>query len=471
MTGLFLNLPYIKKVARKYNCSYNTPTFLIPPLELLSLAGVFRAWHNGTPYLIDAIASSMNLEDVCRHIETMKPDIIVTIAGFEFLDHDIDSLNVIKTRFPDIPVVLFGHYAGIFHREIFNKSRIDYIIHGEPELIFHELLLAIQNRKNIAEINGISYRNAHADIHRPGGSRIPNPNELPMPAYDLLQIDHYSEPFFPKPYVTIQSARGCPYTCNYCVKTYGTKLTALTPENMLHYIQKLVELHRIRSFRFIDDTFTAVPSRVTAFCRLLIDHNLHYLKWSCFSRPDTLNREMLEYMKKAGCSRIYFGIESGSQKMLDFYNKGLQIAEVKDNLLYCRSLGIETVGFFMVGAPDETPDDLQQSIDFAISSKLDFITIFQFVAYPGTPIFRKMEQLLDFSVLPYQNRFKDEKLTLKAMRYQKHFFRKFYLRPSFVKSLSRLIMHNHLKEVMRTSASFISYLLLGHNDLKRKDYI
>ncbi len=472
MKGVFLNLPYKTKVVRKFNCSYNSPTFLVPPLELISLAAVFREIKYSTTHFIDAIADNLSITEVSEMIQEINPELIISIAGVEFLEHDLLLLNEIKKTFPAIRIILFGHYAGEFPVEILEKSDIDIIIHGEPELIFKEIVEHLHANKTLSAIKGITFRDKKNNIiHNSGAKRIPNPNDLPIPAYDLLNIKEYSEPFFPKPYGIIQSARGCPYSCNYCIKTFGTKLTALTPENMFSYVQHLVDLHQIQSFRFVDDTFTATPGRVISFCKLLIENNLNYLKWSCFSRPDTLNKEMVKYMKMAGCSRIYIGVESGSQKILDFYNKGLKIDQTKEDILFCRKQGIELIGFFMVGAPDETKEDLNMSIQYAIDCGFDFITTFQFMVYPGTSIFNKFKDKVDFSVLPYQNKFKDESIVKKAEQYQKIFFKRFYLRFGFLKSILRLLRHNDLKEIFKTAYSFFLYLFFNKKDKNRKDYI
>lgn len=443
----------------------------MPPFELASMAAIFRNWHNGEAIIVDAIADNLNEQMVSKIITCEKPDLVVTIAGLEFIENDLKIIDNLKREFPNISIVLFGHYAGEFHKEILLNSSVDFIIHGEPELIFSDLISALGGRKQLDEVKGISYRTPEKNVHQLDNRRIPNPNELPFPAYDLLDLKKYSEPFFPSPYVTIQSARGCPYSCNYCVKTYGTKLTALTPENMLYQIKKLIAENQIKSYRFIDDTFTATPARVISFCKLIVENKLNHIKWSCFSRPDTLSNEMLLHMKQAGCTRIYFGIESGSQKILDFYQKGLNIEKAKENIINCKNFGIETIGLFMVGAPGETQEDMEKSIAMAKECKVDFISISQFSVYPGTPLFKKMENEISFKLFPYENNFKDQTIPAKANRFQHLFFKQFYLRVGFLKSLVSVLINAGVTEVTKTAFSFLNYLLFSQKDTRRKDYI
>src|SRR6478672_3046359 len=120
---------------------------------------------------------------------------------------------------------------------------------------------------------------------------------LPMPVHDILYSDSYSEPLLPKPYAVIQSARGCPYQCNFCVKSYGTLLTEKSPERIIEELQLLVRTRDIKSFRFTDDTFTINSKRVIDICKLIIKENLNYLHWVCLSRVDCIHEEVLHWMK------------------------------------------------------------------------------------------------------------------------------------------------------------------------------
>jgi anaerobic magnesium-protoporphyrin IX monomethyl ester cyclase len=470
MKGLFLNLPYKNKIVRRYNCSYNSPTFLLHPIELISLAGIFRERHGGRPYLIDAIAENKTIQEVFDSITTIVPEFIICICGIEYFEEDMVLINQLKVKFPDIKVILFGHYATEFHEVIIEKASADFIIHGEPDLIFSDLINHFNGNIDIESISGISFKSDKKNIHQKGTKRIPNPNDLPMPAYDLLDYKHYSEPFFPKPYGIILSARGCPYQCNYCVTTFGTKLTTLTPENILLQIEKQKELFGIKSFRFIDDTFTISPSRVINLCKLLIEKQLK-LTWSCFSRSDTLDREMLQYMKQAGCTRIYIGMESGSEKILNFYNKKINLDNARKDLLYCKELGFELVGLFMVGAPSETIEDVDKSIAFAKSAGFDFVNIFQLIAYPGTQLFSILKNDIDFSILPYKNQFIDKKLRENADKFQKYFFRNFYFDSTRILFILKKYLKNFYKEIYSNRSTFLEYMLMNSKEKRRKDFI
>lgn len=466
--ALFLNLPNKNRVMRRYMCSYNSPTFLFQPIELLSLAAIAEK-QNYRAKLVDAIAESLSSAQVTTIIREKNPDFIVCLSGFECIEEDLQEMEAIKSQFPSIPLLLFGHYAGIFKQEIMEKTSLDFVIDGEPDLVFQDWLLALASGQEFGELEGLSFRRSGEIFHTPSKGRIINPNELPDPAFHLLQNEHYAEPFFPKPYGLLQSARGCPYQCNFCVKSYGTKLTSLTPERMIQQLETYIQLHHIQSYRFIDDTFTAVPSRVIEFCKLLIEKNI-LLPWSCLCRPDTLQPEMLDWMKKAGCKRLYIGVESGSQKIIRFLNKKFEVKEAEKNIRIAHQKGFELMGFFMVGYPIETKDDMQQSLRFAIRSGMSFIVVSAITPYPGTALYDQLSQSIQFQLLPYQNEFKDPELRKQARAFQSKFIRKFYLHPIIWWRISNHFFAHSL-DFLQNTFSLLGYLFTKNKKIKRKDYI
>lgn len=469
--GLFLNLPNRDRVMRRYMCSYNSPGFLFQPIELISLAAVFRDWKLGNSILLDAIAEGILESELQETLAKNLPDFIVCLSGFECFQEDIEVIDRIKEAFPQIIIVLFGHYATEFHEVIMESTKVDYIIHGEPDLVFSSLIDSWNRENDIKNVSSISYRIENNIIHQKGHSRILDPNQLPMPAFDLLKNHLYGEPFFSKPYGLIQSARGCPYQCNYCVRSYGVKLTALTPENIILQLEKYIELFHIKSYRFIDDTFTANPKRIIAFCKLIIEKGYQNIKWSCLSRPDTLDEEMLHWMKKAGCIRIYIGIESGSQKVLDFYNKRIDVNESLNRLKYVKSLDIELMGFFMIGAPNENKSDVDKSIRFSLDAGFDFITVGKLTPYPGTHLFETLKNDLNFSLLPYKNEFINASFDKEVYILQKYFYRNFYLNPRVILNILRNKFMFLFGELRQNAISFTHYLLQNQKFKKRKDFV
>lgn len=471
MSALFLNLPNKNQIMRRYMCSYNSPTFLFQPIELLSLAGIYKAKNAGKTFLIDAIAENIDFNELSKRIEDIKPSFICSITGFECFEEDINELNLIQEKFPNIPILIFGHYATEFHDEIMHKTNVHFIIHGEPDLVFDNFLDEFLDKKNYTNVNSISYRDNGLIHHNKGTARIKDINKLPFPAFELLKNDYYSEPFFKKPYGLIQSARGCPFQCNYCVKSFGTNLGVLSPENIIAQIEEYIDLFSIKSFRFIDDTFTATPKRVIEFCKLMVEKKYNHLEWSCLARTDTLQAEMLEWMKKAGCKRIYIGVESGSAHVLEYYNKKIDLDKSIRDIRYAKSLGYELMGFFMVGAPTESLKDVNASIKFAKKAGFEFVDITKLTPYPGTLLYEKMKDEIDFSILPYKNNFKNEEIDRKANFYQRYFMLRFYLSPIVIFNIIQNRIFSSFSEFSINGLSFLKYLVSFKKGETRKDYI
>jgi anaerobic magnesium-protoporphyrin IX monomethyl ester cyclase len=292
---------------------------------------------------------------------------------------------------------------------------------------------------------------------------------LPLPAHDLLKIKHYNEPFLPKPFALIQSARGCPYACNFCVRSYGTRLALRSPESIIEEIKLLIEIHDIKSFRFIDDTFTATSKRVIRFCKLIIENNIQ-IKWTCLSRADTLNEEMISWMKNAGCVRVYIGIESGSPKILKLINKEIDLDKGLENIRLLQKYMIQTTAFYMVGYPTETDEDFKMSLDYAIKANFDFVIPGRFIAYPGTKYFDDNKDQVDFELFPYKNEFKDKKLINIGIEREKIFYRLYYFRFGYVDKIWKNIFE-HPTEILNNSIKAIKFQLPKKNKNVRNDYI
>lgn len=412
-------------------CSYVSPESLFPPFELISLAAIARENYHLTVKLIDAIAEKLSAGEVIQQCRDYSPDIIVSILGLESVEEDCSEIAKLKINFPNSAIVIFGHYVTQFPEETLTESHADYAILGEPDLIFGSLLSALKGNTTSEQVGGIVVKKSDKQFIKQGSDeRIPNPNKLPMPAYDLLPKDAYYEPMLPRPYGLIQTARGCPYPCSFCVKSYGQKLTIQSPERIVAEIQYLIKTQGIKSLRFIDDTFTVNKRRVIEICKALIEHEVK-LKWCCLSRTDNLTEEMLLWMKQSGCTRIYFGLESGSQRILNLYQKNIDVNEAINTLHLCRKYGVETVGFFMSGYPEETEEDFEQTILFAQKADLNFASINPLTPYPGTALFERLKGDIDFSIFPYKNEFKDKSIVRTFTDRKKRFYKAFYLRPTY----------------------------------------
>lgn len=428
---LVLNLPATTLLTRRYMCSYSSPVSLLPPLELLSVASACRK-EGLNVFFKDAIAENVKLEALLKYIHLIEPEYIITLTGIETIEEDLKTIDSIKINFPLIKIFVFGHFPTIFTNEILEKSLVDGIIPGEPEIAIKNYFKHKLN-SNDSRHGGIIFKNQHDNNTQNLQLRLNEIISLDTPAYDLMKAELYFEPFMKNPFAMVQTARGCPYKCNYCIKSYGygNKVTMRSAEQIVEELEMLIDIHKIRSFRFIDDTFTVSKKRVIDICNLMIEKKLN-LSWTCLSRTDNIKADMLVKMKQAGCKRIYFGVESGSQKMLDFYEKEINVNDALRSLLLTKSHGIETTGFFMLGLPNESEEDFNETVNFAINAKLSMAAVEGIKLYPGTALFEKYKEMIDFSIIPYVNQFIDPQVEITHSLRKNEFYRKFYYRPEYL---------------------------------------
>ena len=457
MRVLLLNLPNKEQITRRYMCSYVSPESLLPPIELISVAAIAREWKKSAVSLIDCIAEKLNISTTIPKIKKFNPDVIISITGFECFEDDMKEIQVVRKSFPDTKIIYFGHYATHFPKETLTHSGADYVILGEPDLIYADLSDALAGKTKLEDVSGIAYLKEQELIVQGSEKRIRDPNELPIPTYDLLPANKYYEPLLANPFGMIQSARGCPYQCNFCVKSYGSKLTKLTAERIVEEIKIWKTLFGTKSIRFIDDTFTVNKKRVIELCQLIIKEKLN-IEWACLSRTDNIDRELVQWMHKAGCKRIYFGMESGSKRMLDLYKKNLDVDQAQEAFTICREERVEAAAFFMSGHPDETDKDFKETIEFVQKSNLHFASFNPLTPYPGTPMFEEMKESINFSIFPYKNEWKDKQVYDVFDQRKKTFYKSFYLRPSYL--LSNIFsLTKNIKEFIRYVIGMIRYLI------------
>jgi len=256
-------------------------------------------------------------------------------------------------------------------------------------------------------------------------------DKIPYPDRSLSKVNLYHEFLLKRPFATVQTMRGCPFDCAFCVRTYGRDVALRSVENVLAEIEELIQRYKIKAIRFMDDTFTLNRNRVIELCEQLLKKGLRF-QWSCLSRVDTVDEEMLKIMKRAGCARIYLGIESSSQRVLDCYKKGYNAVRIRPAVKMIKDNDIQVVGFFIVGGIQHW-EELRSDISLAKEAKLDYIVVEKLSQYPGTSL-ESISRVPPFGdTLSFSS--KDVPLD-EAVKWEKEFYREFYFRPEYVLSKS-----------------------------------
>lgn len=444
-----VNLPHRTRVMRRYVASYNAPNFLIPPLELMSVGAVLEREHE--VILIDAIAEELSREGLLRRLTSFGPELIVSLLGFKIVGEDIAELAHLRSKLPDAQTVAFGYLPSQCPRETLAAEGVDMVVIGEPEITLAELCRGGGSPEGVA---GLAFKRSGEIILNEPRPRIQDLDSLPFADISLIKTELYNESFLDRPIAVLLTARGCPFRCSYCVKTYGGEVVYRSAENVLAELSEIVSEHGIRNIRFLDDTFTANLPRAKAICRGMIERRLG-IQWTCLTRPDTLDDELLGLMKQSGCKRIYAGIESGSQRVLDYYRKGYRVESVERQVRMIKKAGIEVSAFFIVGAPIETDEDVEQSISLAKRLDVDYIIVTMLQYWPGTDVFELMRGDIDWNLLPLRCRPRDGALARRAIEWERRFYREFYLRPGYI--LRRL------STLARTPSDIVE----GYRKLKR----
>jgi len=282
-------------------------------------------------------------------------------------------------------VIVGGAHVNIVKEKIFKLNDIDYAVFGEGEIPLEEFLTVYPNEKKLNSIHGLgSTRNESYNGFAP---RIQDLDSLPFPDRKLLL---YVERFQNSGLNNIIASRGCPYKCDFCasVPLWHRKTMVRSPAHVIEEIKDLHDNYNLKEFRFFDDIFTIKKSNVIEFCQLLIsEYGKKYFKWWCYSRVNTIDEEMLSWLKKAGCDQICLGIESGSPAVLKRMHKEITIEQTEKAVELIKKHGFWLLTFFMFGLPYETVENMRETVDFIKRIKPDSINLCTFTPYPGTELY------------------------------------------------------------------------------------
>ncbi len=322
------------------------------------------------------------VKDVIGQIEARVVGISVwtTYAAAAF-----HTARLCKEVNPACTVVMGGPHATAKAKEILDICPyVDYVITGEGETAMLQLIESDLAEGNALEnIPGLSFRNSEAVVHNPVICAAPL-TELPTPDRSLLMNE---DTYSPEDMGLIMSSRGCPFACAYCAT--HTRYVSYTPvDRVLEEIRHVRQKYGTTFFSFKDDSFTVNKKRVAEFCDRLIGEHLA-IQWECNTRVDLITEDLLRRMKKAGCRSIKVGIESGSDRILSKMNKGISREQVRSAARILKRVGIFWTGYFMMGVPGETVDEIRQTLDFMHEIKPDFASISVYEPFPGTPMFEE----------------------------------------------------------------------------------
>jgi radical SAM superfamily enzyme YgiQ (UPF0313 family) len=430
-----------------------------PPLGLLYLAGYLEKHTHQNITIIDAQVERLDYPALLSRISTGKPDIVGITAMTMTLIDVMKTAGLVKSIDKGIKVVLGGPHVHLFPDETIQLENVDYLVLGEGEEAFTDLIDNIGNTSRLREIPGLVFQENGHMVHTGIRPSIRDLDSLPFPARHLVPYKQYTSLLSKGDIATtVFTSRGCPYKCSFCDRPHlGKVFRARSARNVVDEIEECTKMG-IREFLFYDDTFTVNKKRVIDICNEIVRRGLD-IGWDIRARVDTINEELLAHLKEAGCQGIHYGVEAGTAKILQILNKGITIRNVKKVFDLTRHYKIPILAYFMIGNPAETRDDILTTFRVMKELNPDFVHMTILTPFPGTKIYLdglksgriKKDYWKEFALNPtpdftpphWDEYFSREELSELLVQG----YKSFYIRPSYI--LKRIVSVRSLPELKK----------------------
>lgn len=336
------------------------------PVGLAYLAGVAKQF--GEVFIIDENLRRFSASD----IKKIKPDYVGITSTTPSFARASQIAKEIKSLDNEIKIIMGGTHVSFRTEDVLNT--VDVVIRGEGEEILKEILEGMPLKK----ISGISFKDNGKIINNPERELICDINSL-FPAYELFDLKKYD-------IIGVISSRGCPYSCSYCCATrfWKQRVRFRSPEKFLEELKYLWN-RGVRKIKIHDSTFTLDIERAKKICGLLMSNDLDFA-WSCETRADCLDEELLQLMKESGCRLVCIGVDSGSQEVLDLNKRKIKVAQMKKLFLLTKKIGLRTRAYITFGLKGETEKTVKETITFLKQTKPEQIMLSLATIYPGTDL-------------------------------------------------------------------------------------
>jgi len=437
----------------------------LPPLGLASIASYLRL-QGISVNIMDACSLRLSTEEILEYIHK-NPSRYIGITSTTFMISSAGQLaEKIKAEFPGIITIIGGpHVSALPEDTIKRFSSFDIGVYGEGEKTLYEI---VKKGKIDNNIKGIVFSDNGRIIKSEPREYISNLDELPFPAYDLLP--GYPSFYCPTPnnylrlpVVSVISSRGCPFLCSFCAQpVFGRKVRSCSVDYLISHIKYLRSKYNIKEICFYDDIFLLHKDRVYEFIEKKAKNNLDVF-WSCESRIDQVDAKILKDMKKSGCWQINFGIESGSQRVLDYFNKRITVGQIRETLALTKKSNIRARAYLIIGCRVETVETLRETRKLMLSVPLDEIHITFLAPLPGSKVYKDVmgeEKDIDFqSINQYLVSYVPPHLTREMLKnFMNRMYKDFYLNPRRLLRYFLMLFNGY--KTMHLLKSFINFLKL-----------
>lgn len=412
-----------------------------PSLALATLAGsCLKAKCKAK--IFDMNLPENNEKELSRILKTFSPSFVGITFTTPLFSEMVRVAQISRKKLPGCFILGGGAHASSFPEQTLRESPLDLVVIGEGDFTLPEIL----SRKSWKKIDGVCFKQKGEIKKTKPRKLISDLDVLPYPAWQLYNLARYqTTPLLAtnNPVGWIETSRGCIYGCVYCNKSvFGRTFRVKSAQRIINEIKYMLNIG-FKEIHIADDNFSSDMRRAEEVCDLIIKNKLRF-PWATVTgiRVDKVSLELLQKMKKAGCYRVYFGIESGSQKVLNMIRKGINLRQIHQAVKWAKKVGLETFGFFMIALPGETVSDIKKTIKLAINLELDMAKMSITVPLPATPLYNELKRQGKIKTknwsqynlyLPASAVYDHPTLDWKTVeKYYSLFYRKFYFNPKFL---------------------------------------
>jgi anaerobic magnesium-protoporphyrin IX monomethyl ester cyclase len=399
--------------------------------------------------IIEQRLYGLSFDEVKKQISDFNPDVV----GFSCLtmeSNDMSSIAaIVKELNPKCLTVLGGPHATVFYDQALTEATIDFVVIGSGEVTFAELIRTLKTDAPLDQVKGIAFKRNGDIAVTPPRESVENLDDLPMPAWDMVDFKQYSKQISMNiynhrtPWAAVFTSRGCPYQCAYCHNIFGKKTRLRSAENVVDEIELLSKRYSVKEIQIVDDIFNFDLKRAKKICDLILERNIKIkIAFPNGLRGDIIDKELIQKLKKAGCYSITYAIETASPRIQKLIHKNLNLEKVLQAIAWTDEERIATRGFFMLGFPGETMEEINATINFALKSKLLTCSFFSVLVYPRSKLIEIAKDIypdFDFSSFDTSDFYywKEKSFYAKAtgvdlFTIQYNAYRRFHLRPKTI---------------------------------------
>lgn len=378
-----------------------------PPLWAALIAAYVRE-QGYSVKIIDAEAEKLNPEETAEMVVSHEPELVCFVVTGNHLSASTSNMSgardyhaSLKESSPQIKTIFWGLHPSALPERVLREEQPDFVCQGEGFFTIVELLKLLKNEQKVKryDIHGLWYVEGNEVRSNPRAPLIKNLDNLPLPAWDLLPMGKYRAHNWHcfedienrTPYGIIYTSLGCPFNCYFCaLKTLFSDAPGIryrSPKKVIGDIDVLVKKYNIKNIKVLDECFVLKESHVAEICDLIIERGYDLNIWA-YARVDTVKENLLKKMKQAGFNWLAYGIESGSKNIRTSVSKGrFEKDDIRKAIRMTKEAGINIVGNFMFGLPDDDFETMQETLDLAKELNCEYTNFYVTMAYPGSQLY------------------------------------------------------------------------------------